>query len=178
MQTKAAVLGATLIVVLAFAACSSSSSSSQQQQPSPSTVPGGTATGSGGCKTVGDKSQAKHTITVTEKEWSITTSTNRTTSGLIHFAVTNDGHQKHELAVFQGAPASLITLANGAIDEQSLAEDTLVGRVEVPAGQHCDLTVRLARGIVTLACNLVDQGPNGTEQVHFAMGMSQALVVS
>ena len=178
MRTKAGVLGTVLLLALTLAACSSSKTTAAPPAPSVPSTDAGTGMNESACKAVGDMSAAKATIDVTEKEWSITSSTNRTPHGLTHFAVKNEGKEKHELAIFAGAPATLITLANGAIDEASLAEGALLGRVAVAAGQSCDLTVDLPKGDATLACNLVENMGKGEVHVHYALGMSQSLVVT
>jgi len=87
-------------------------------------------------------------------------------AGVVTFATTNIGNEAHELAFLPGG-GDVPTTADGAPDEQALAE---AGAFELEAygpGQSCDATFELLPGTYTTFCIIT--APDG--ETHYAKGM-------
>jgi uncharacterized cupredoxin-like copper-binding protein len=172
-------LGCALV---ALTACGSSSKPAAQSSGGATTTTAGMGDHMGGetaeCKPVGDMHMAKQTVDVTLSEWKITPAKTTFPAGMTHFAVKNDGTEKHEFAVVAYPTASIGTNETGAVDESTLGTGLLLGRVEMGAGQSCDLTVDMKSGFHTLMCNLAEDMGGGEMHVHYAKGMHTQVTVS
>jgi uncharacterized cupredoxin-like copper-binding protein len=137
------------------------------------------STAAAGACTVGDKTMATTTVNVILTEWVIQPSRMAVSSGSVHFAAKNTGKEKHELVVVNGV--NLPKKADGSADESMFPNGTILGRVEVPPGKTCDLTVDMGPGQYVLMCNLVEQmgADMGNEtHVHFAKGMHTTMTAA
>lgn len=133
-----------------------------------------------GCKTEGAVTEAAaQEVVVTLGEFTIKPAT-QGKAGLVSLKAENAGADKHEIVIVKGDKAeSLPTDAEGALDEEKLAEGALVGEIEgFPGGQVCSGTFSLAAGNYVLLCNIVETEPNGEKEAHFKEGMHTPFVVS
>jgi hypothetical protein len=143
----------------------------------------GSATGSSAaaeCEPSGDASAATSTVQTTLSEFAIETDVTEAASGLVHFAVSNEGAEPHELVVIMGvAPSDLPLAEDGSLDEAQLPEGALIGEVEpFPGGETCDGTFELAAGDYTLLCNVVETEDDGEIESHVMEGMVTAFTVT
>jgi hypothetical protein len=172
-------LGCALVVLTS---CGSSSKPAAQPATATTTTAGmGDHMGgdtAAACKPVGDMHMAKQTVNVTLSEWKVTPAKTTTSAGATHFAVKNEGTEKHEFAVVAYPTGSLGTNETGAVDESTLGNGLLLGRVEMAAGESCDLTVDLKPGFHTLMCNLSEDMGGGEMHVHYAKGMHTQITAS
>jgi hypothetical protein len=118
----------------------------------------------------GDDGKPK--VNVTLSEWIVEPDKASVDSGEIEFVADNKGNETHELVVVRAASAeSLPTDADGAVDEDKLAEGALIGEVEdVESQQSKSVTLDLSPGSYVLFCNIVETTDGETES-HFAKGM-------
>jgi len=138
-------------------------------------------TGTEFCVPVGDIATADVVIPTDLREWAVTPETDSAAAGAIGFATENTGAESHELVVVRADSIdSLPTDADGAVDEEALSPDQeLVGEVEAyPSGDACDGTFTMDPGDYVLFCNLVETGPDGTVEAHFAEGMATTFTVT
>ncbi len=94
-------------------------------------------------------------------------------AGTVTFATTNEGTEAHEFAVLPGGGEVPLT-ADGAPDEDALAD---AGAFEMEAygpGQTCNATWELEPGEYTLFC--IVEAPDG--ETHAAKGMVGSLTVT
>lgn len=137
---------------------------------------GGTATTTPGaaCEVEGGVSTKGSTEVTTElSEWKITAGTAQATPGIVSFLAENVGAEPHELVIVKGDSAeSLPKDADGAMDEEQLAEGALVGEIEpMAAGQLCRGNFAMTAGKYVLLCNIVETEDDGTKESHYAEGM-------
>lgn len=138
---------------------------------------GGTVTGAAVCKPVGDPATATSTLDVTLDEWSVQPAQPRVAAGRVTFTADNVGEMPHELVIvrFAGDPGALPVDEEGAVDEQKLPPDALVGEIEAfPPGMTCQGTFDLPPGEYVLLCNIVDR-QGGELHVHYQLGMRTKL---
>jgi uncharacterized cupredoxin-like copper-binding protein len=135
---------AAAVALVGAVGCSSSSSSSSA---------GGSTTGG---------------VSATEKDFSITLSSNTGAAGSTTFNISNAGPSTHEFVVIKtdDAPDAL-PVQNGSVDETGL---TIVDENEgVPPSTTADLTVNLDVGKYVIICNVPG---------HYEAGMHTAFTVS
>ncbi|MFN2557581.1 MAG: hypothetical protein ABR592_12090 [Nitriliruptorales bacterium] len=140
---------------------------------------GGTVTGAAACVPVGDPASATSAMAVTLDEWSVRTAQPQVAAGRITFNVENIGAEPHELVIVRatGDPGALPVDQEGAVDEQQLPPDALIGEIEAfPARTNCQGTFELSPGEYVLFCNVVDRH-GGEQHVHYRLGMHTKLTV-
>ncbi|HXV72665.1 MAG TPA: cupredoxin domain-containing protein [Acidimicrobiia bacterium] len=145
------------------------------------TGPGsGSASGSGSgvgdaeCHPVGSEleAEADTVVELTLVDYAFNPSTIEVPSGVVTFAVTNDGGEAHELAFLPGGGEVPMT-QDGVPDEEALEAG---GAFELEAfgpGQTCKATYDLEPGIYTIFC--IVETEDGT--THYAHGMQGTLTV-
>ncbi len=107
-------------------------------------------------------------------EWEIDAPTEYE-AGEVTFTATNDGNFPHEFVVIRGDGYESLPLEDGgAVDEDALAPDDLLGRTErIGGGSSAELTVTLEAGNYVLLCNL-GSGSNS----HAGQGQTLDITVS
>jgi hypothetical protein len=179
--------GLAVGLVLLLAGCGSDDGAGVRnvdgtQSPSGSGAASGSGTGSGSgtasgqaaaCKPVGDATGSDGTIAVELKEWAVLPIRADAPAGTITFEARNTGEVAHELVVVRADdPATLPLAADGTVDEAKLPEGAFVGEVEAFAAKAtCPGTFELPAGRYALFCNLLEPGPGGTPENHYANGM-------
>ena len=149
---------------------------------------GGTGTGAGSgagtgthvaCQPVGDPGTAQSQVQVALAEWSIAPAPAQVAAGRVAFLARNTGQQPHELVIVRAPRADDLPVApNGAVDENRLPADALIGEISpFPPGQTCTGVFTLQPGSYVLLCNIVTNR-NGRPEAHFAMGMSVPFTVT
>ena len=77
-------------------------------------------------------------------------------AGTVEFAVKNAGSSEHEFVVIKGSYADLPKTTTGAVIENQLATDALVGRTSrIKEGSSETKAFTLTAGKYVLLCNLV-----------------------
>jgi len=109
-------------------------------------------------------------VDVTEKEYSITLSTNSGSAGDVTFNISNQGEKVHEFVVFKTDLAEdALPVTADEVDEDS-PDLTLVDEKEdIAPGDSTDLTVDLDAGSYVVICNITG---------HYEKGMHAAFTVS
>jgi uncharacterized cupredoxin-like copper-binding protein len=99
-------------------------------------------------------------------------------AGEITFAVDNQGSETHEFLVVRADSADDLPVdQDGAFDEGSFDEDSLIGEAEdIEAGSDTELKLDLDSGTYVLLCNVVEED-EGEMESHFAEGMHAVLTV-
>jgi hypothetical protein len=88
-------------------------------------------------------------------------------SGRNQVHVTNSGNFEHEIIFVKAeSAASLPTKADGSMDESKLPRGSVLGEIELDAGQSATRTFSFTPGNWVAVCNVVSDG-----HVHFASGM-------
>ncbi len=107
-------------------------------------------------------------------EWEIV-APNEFTGGTVTFEASNDGEFPHELVLVRGESyETLPLLANGAVDEDAIAPDDFIGRIErFEPGQTMSATWEVPPGNYVLLCNIA-VGPNS----HAAAGQVLSVTVT
>ncbi|MDP8962034.1 MAG: hypothetical protein M3N32_10530 [Actinomycetota bacterium] len=138
---------------------------------------GATATRVAACEPVGDPSTASEKIDVVLDEWSVQ-APERVAAGRVTFTAQNAGEEPHELVIVRADdPGALPVDEQGAVDEEKLPPDALVGEIEAfPSGESCQGTFDLPPGEYVLFCNIVEQH-EGEQLVHYQLGMRTKLTV-
>lgn len=126
------------------------------------------------CVPVGPELEADAvaTVEVGLDEYTFTPATLEAPAGLVTFATTNDGEEAHELAFLPGGGEVPLT-AEGAPDEDALAEAGAFELEGYGPGRSCNGTFELAAGTYTLFC-IVEAEDGAT---HLSKGMEGQLVV-
>lgn len=145
---------AGLIMALILSACSQAVSGSQ------ATVTGSPSQNAGG----------PEKVQVTEKDYSITLSTNVIQPGQVEFDLSNQGPSEHEFVIFKTdlAPDQLPT-KNGIVDESASGLTKVFEQSQYPAGTSKTVDVNLEAGNYVVICNLPG---------HYQQGMRAALTVT
>ena len=88
--------------------------------------------------------------------------------------VTNAGKFDHEIIFVKAeSAASLPTKADGSMDESKLPRGSVLGEIELAAGQSATRTFSFTAGNWVAVCNVVSDG-----HVHFASGMYDEFTVA
>jgi uncharacterized cupredoxin-like copper-binding protein len=144
------IIGMSMILAMVLTACGSASASSQATA---------TPTPAGPQK-----------VQVTEKDFSITLSTNVVSPGEIEFDLTNQGPSEHEFVIFKTdlAPDKLPT-NNGIVDESASSLTKVFEQSQYAANSSKTVNVQLDAGSYVVICNLPG---------HYLQGMHAALTVT
>lgn len=130
------------------------------------------------CTTAGTVQAEGTHIDVGLHEWMITLDTEQVTAGPVGMHVENTGAEEHELVIVRGSLGDLPTDQAGALLEEELEQDAMVGEVEgIPAGEACDATFDLEPGTYVFLCNIVEE-EDGTTESHLEEGMATVVTVS
>ena len=89
------------------------------------------------------------------------------------FTADNQGGEDHEMVVVRADdPADLPTDADGAVDEEQIAEDDFIGEIEeFPSSEQETATFEMDAGTYVLFCNITETEDDGEVESHFAEGM-------
>ena len=100
---------------------------------------------------------------------------NSVPAGTIALDGTNNGTHPHEMVIVKGiASSALPTEADGAVDEDKIADDASIGEVEAfNSGLACSGAFALTAGTYTIFCNV-----DGAEGSHFKKGMVTTITVT
>ncbi|MFW2336559.1 hypothetical protein [Ilumatobacter sp.] len=117
---------------------------------------------------------AGNVVEVSMIEWEIVAPT-EFAGGTVTFDVSNDGEFPHELVLVRGESYdTLPLLANGAVDEDAIAPEDFIGRIErFEPGQTMSATWEVEPGDYVLLCNIA-VGPNS----HAAAGQVLSVTVT
>jgi uncharacterized cupredoxin-like copper-binding protein len=107
------------------------------------------------------------TVTVVERDFRITVSTNRVPAGDVTFRIDNDGPDAHELILVRDRGRLPLRADGITVDEDALEKQTLGAVEPAAAGARRVLRVRLTRGRYLLLCNMYG---------HFMGGMHAVVV--
>ena len=131
---------------------------------------------SGACVPVASAGAASTTVKATLSDFKIDLAPTTVAAGTVQLDSTNTGIHPHEIVVVKGIPSNqLPTDANGAVDEDKLPKDAVVGEIEAfSPRRECSGAFQLTSGTYTLFCNV--QGAE--EGAHFRQGMTTTLTVS
>jgi uncharacterized cupredoxin-like copper-binding protein len=122
----------------------------------------------GGCGSAQQASSGARVVDVTERDFSISTSTTLA-AGEITFRVHNAGPDEHEFIVMRGTAAELPLQNDGLTVNETAASKRLVGELEPGApGLTRDLRLKLAPGRYVFYCDMTG---------HFMGGMHTDVVV-
>lgn len=126
------------------------------------------------CSPVGEEleADAAETVDITATEYEFDPSTVSVSAGIVTFAVTNAGNQNHELAFLPGGGDIPLT-ADGAPDEDALAEGGAFELEGFSPDQTCNATYDFEPGTYTLFC--IVEAPDG--ETHASKGMIGELTV-
>ena len=99
--------------------------------------------------------------------------------GEVTFKVENAGGETHEFVVVKADSADdLPTDADGAVDEEQIADDDAIGEIEdIEPHQSKDAKFDLEPGSYVMFCNIVEEPDGGEAESHFAKGMHATLTV-
>lgn len=167
------------VLVLAFSACGNGGDegSDTSTTAAPTTTVAPTTTEAPTTTAAPAATEAAgETVAVTLSDFLIETEATLT-AGEVTFDVVNDGSSEfnHEFAIIAAATyEELPKLANGAVDEDALAEGQFLGRTgRLEPGQAESITFDLEPGAYLFICN-INFGPNS----HAAAGQTLAVTVS
>lgn len=127
-----------------------------------------------------DGSAAEATrVAVDLDEWSVAAMPETVPAGEVELTASNVGEAPHEMAIVRrSAAGDLPTDEDGAVDEDALDEDAVVGRVErLASGDEGAVTVDLPAGDYVLLCNLVHRDGQIVES-HYQFGMASDFTVA
>jgi len=118
-------------------------------------------------------SGGKPDVTVTEREFKVSPSTDNLTAGKVRIKVVNAGTAAHELVAFRtdlDEGALPLTAKGDRIDEEGTGITHLDPEAEdVAPGKSKTITIELAKGRYVFVCNLAG---------HYQSGMHAVLTVS
>ena len=131
-------------------------------------VVGALAIAATSCGGSGSADNATGDVTVTMKDFSITTSAASFPAGDITFGIQNDGPSAHEFVIIRtdDAPDAL-PVENGKIPEDQV--DLVDEAEDIAPGTGTSLSANLSAGSYVLVCNLPS---------HYGAGMHAAFTVS
>jgi len=114
------------------------------------------------------------------KEFAVTPDPVEVDAGETEFTADNIGTEVHEMVVVRARNAAdLPTDADGAVDEDQIAEDAQVGELEdVRAGKTKSISFDLTAGDYVIFCNIVDEEADGTIVSHFKEGMHEVFTAN
>ncbi|CAN5861655.1 hypothetical protein BH23ACT10_BH23ACT10_28230 [soil metagenome] len=118
-------------------------------------------------------------VTVELDEWTVAPMPDTVPAGAVELTAVNVGQAPHEMVIVK-APASgeLAVDEDGAVDEDALGADALIGEVEgLKSGEQGSLSVDLPAGDYVLLCNLVHVDGPITES-HYKFGMADDFTVT
>jgi hypothetical protein len=116
-------------------------------------------------------------LAVVLDEFSVVPASATAAPGAVRFVADNQGEEPHELVVVRAASAADLTVEDGQVVEDALAEGDFLGEIEAfPAGETCEGTFELTAGSYVLFCNLVEE-EDGALESHFEEGMQTTLLV-
>ncbi len=119
-------------------------------------------------------------VSVTLREWAITTDVSSLPHGDIEFNIKNEGPDlKHEMKIIRTdvAPDKLPTKDDGSVNEDAAGIEVLKRVQGIETGDNDSRTFTLEAGKYVLVCNLVtDQ--NGQQTSHYAKGLRAAFTVT
>jgi hypothetical protein len=106
-------------------------------------------------------------------EWVVDPTPTSAAAGELTFTADNQGGEDHEMVVVRADdPADLPTDADGAVDEEQIAEDDFIGEIEeFPSGEQETATFEMDAGTYVLFCNITETEDDGEVESHFAEGM-------
>jgi uncharacterized cupredoxin-like copper-binding protein len=173
----------TLFALLALVACNSGASAGSQVTSTSTGSSSATTASTSSATTASTSSATKASsgggsgnsssaskIQVTEKDFSLTLSTNVVTPGQIEFDLTNQGPSEHEFVIFKTnlAPDNLPT-KNGIVDESASSLTKVFEQNQYAPNTSKTVNVNLDAGSYVIICNLPG---------HYLQGMRAGLTVT
>ena len=118
-------------------------------------------------------------VTIVLGEWVVDPTPTSAAAGELTFTADNQGGEDHEVVVVRADdPADLPTDADGAVDEEQIAEDDFIGEIEeFPSGEQETATFEMDAGTYVLFCNITETEDDGDVESHFAEGMVTTFTV-
>lgn len=112
-------------------------------------------------------------------EWSVAPDTSSAAATSVTFVADNVGEKPHELVVVRGDDVDALPVdEQGALDEEALDKEALVGEIEpFPAGEDCPGTFEMPAGRYVLLCTIVEE-EDGQVESHLALGMHTSFEVT
>lgn len=161
--SKLGMLFIALIFVLLVSACNNTATASQgAPTATPNAPPSATPTA--------ESTRGPEKVQVTEKDYTITLSTNVIQPGQVEFDLTNQGPSEHEFVIFKTdlAPDKLPT-QNGIVDESASSLTKVFEQSQYAANTTKTVNVKLDAGNYVIICNLPG---------HYLQGMRAGLTVT
>lgn len=120
------------------------------------------------------------TVHVVLGEWIVDPDPVTAPEGDVTFRADDQGGDDHELVIVRADdPSDLPTDADGAVDEDQIAEDDFVGEIEeLEPGSQDEATFTVDPGTYVLFCNITETEDDGEIESHFAEGMYTTFVVT
>jgi plastocyanin len=174
--------GVALCLVLGVAACGEDDGGSVTSEGSgsgsASASGSGSASGSAseaaaGCTPVGEdlEADAAETVAVELSDYAFDPSDVDVAAGVVTFEAWNVGEESHELAFLPGGGE--VPFADGAPDEDALADAGAFELEAFPPGETCNATYDLEPGTYTMFC--IVESEDG--ETHYENGMRGILTV-
>lgn len=118
-------------------------------------------------------------VTVVLGEWIVEPTPTSATAGEVAITADNQGGEAHELVVVRADDAAALpTDADGAVDEEQIAEEDFIGEIEeFPNGEQRSADFDLEAGTYVLFCNITETEDDGEVESHFEEGMHAPLTV-
>lgn len=118
-------------------------------------------------------------VNVELNEWTVDPMPDTVAAGAVELTAVNVGQAPHEMLIVRSPASGDLPLdRDGAVDEDALEPDAVVGEVEgLKSGEQGSLTVDLPAGDYLLLCNLVHvDGP--IVESDYAFGMVDGFTVT